>query len=210
MLYLNGRYSNSDWAIWKIEETEQELLQMLNDKTSCREILAHKSASRRLEKLAVRVLLKIMLGKENPIQYLQSGKPYLENGIQISISHTSSYVAVVLNKNKVVALDIEHYSEKLYKVRNRFVLNTDYISKDYELKQLTLYWCAKEAIYKCIDNPQIDLLNEVVLDKFTPYHNIGKFELSYKQKASILFEAFYICTDSFALVIVQKKSSQKN
>ena len=208
MQYLNGTFSTSQWAIWKIEESEQELLQMVNGEYS--DILNHKSARRRIEMLAVRVLLKEMLNKEIIIHYLQSGKPYLDNGIHISVSHTLDYVAIVLNNNQNTALDIERFSEKLYKVRERFVLKTDSFDSANELKQLTLYWGAKEAIYKYIDDPDIDLLNDVRLDQFSPSPNIGKFGVTYMQKAPNRFEAFYICTEYFALVIVQKKSSQIN
>lgn len=141
MQYLNGTLSTSQWAVWKIEESEQELLQMLDGDYA--DILNHKSARRRVEMLAVRVLLKEMLHHEVIICYLESGKPYLDNGVNISISHTSDYVAIVLNNSVEATLDIERFSAKLHKVRNRFVLDTDTIDSTQELKQLTLYWGAK-------------------------------------------------------------------
>lgn len=210
MLHLSGFYSSSKWSIWNIEETEQQLLEMLDCKEWYQNILHHKSSQRRLEMLAVRVLLKTMLQKEVEIKYLPSGKPYLDNGIQLSITHTTGFVAVAISENNPVAIDIEQYSEKLRRVKNRFVLDSDYIDATQELKHLTLYWCTKEAVYKYIDNPEIDLLNDILLDNFSPILDIGKFKIQYKEKASILFEALYICQEQYAFVIIQKKSSQIN
>lgn len=74
--------------------------------------------SRKLERLAVRVLLYVMLGEEKEIGYHPNGKPYLaDSSFSISISHTKGYVAVLLGRpEKEVGIDIEFYGERVRKV----------------------------------------------------------------------------------------------
>ena len=72
------------------------------------------AAHRRLEWLAVRVLLYTLSGEEKEIAYHPSGKPYLaDDSASISISHTKGYVAVVLGlPGREVGVDIEQYGER--------------------------------------------------------------------------------------------------
>ena len=79
--------------------------------------------TRKLEWLAVRVLLYTMLGEEKEIHYYSNGGPYLADGsFSISISHTKGYVAVLLSEpGKRVGIDIECYSERVRKVAHKFM-----------------------------------------------------------------------------------------
>lgn len=76
------------------------------------------AAHRRLEWLAVRVLLYTLSGEEKEIAYHPSGKPYLaDDSASLSISHTKGYVAVVLGlPGREVGVDIEQYGERVRKV----------------------------------------------------------------------------------------------
>ena len=63
------------------------------------------AAHRRLEWLAVRVLLYTLSGEEKEIAYHPSGKPYLaDDSASLSISHTKGYVAVVLGYGMIFSL----------------------------------------------------------------------------------------------------------
>lgn len=90
--------SSCRWGIWKADETVEELLALLPHKEKYEaDICGFTANSRKLERLAVRVLLYEMLGEEKEIGYRSSGKPYLADGsASISISHTKGYVAVLL------------------------------------------------------------------------------------------------------------------
>ena len=74
------------------------------------------AAHRRLEWLAVRVLLYTLSGEEKEIAYHPSGKPYLaDDSASISISHTKGYVAVALGlPGREVGVDIEQYGAVSY------------------------------------------------------------------------------------------------
>lgn len=92
--------SSYKWGIWKASESLEELLALLPHKEKYEEGIGKFTAvSRKLEWLAVRVLLYTMLGEEKEIHYYSNGGPYLADGsFSISISHTKGYVAVLLSE----------------------------------------------------------------------------------------------------------------
>lgn len=84
------------------------------------------------------------------IKYRNSGKPYLEDGRKISISHSNECVGFVISKNHSFGLDIEKYDKKILNIRQKFLHIDDYrfIDQDQLIESLTSIWCAKESIYK--------------------------------------------------------------
>ena len=68
---------NGRWGIWQVTETMEELYACLSDDVVRQEFERLKAPSRKLEYLAVRVLLKTMLGKEVRSGHEPSGKPFL-------------------------------------------------------------------------------------------------------------------------------------
>ena len=71
---------NGRWGIWQVTETLEELYACLSDDVVRQELERLKAPSRKMEYLAVRVLLKTMLGKEVRIGHETSGKPFLTGG----------------------------------------------------------------------------------------------------------------------------------
>ena len=72
------KYSQPLLGVWKIEETSEELLLMLDLRSEYQSFLQHITAEkRRREWLATRVLLKELAGKELLIAYHADGAPYL-------------------------------------------------------------------------------------------------------------------------------------
>lgn len=135
--------SGAQLGLWHIEESVDELLNRYPSLSS--EVSSYRSDARKLEKLAVYSLLFMMIGDTNlRISHNEAGKPFV-NGWNISISHTKGYAAVILSKDKNVAIDIEHISPRVYKIANRFVRTDEDAST---LESLLLHWSAKETIYK--------------------------------------------------------------
>ena len=101
------------FAIWRVEETAEELRKMLVASLPYDEELSQlKSEARQLEYLAVRVLLRAVCGEEKHISHYSSGKPFLTDGsFHITISHTRGYVAVGLHATYEVGVDIEYISQ---------------------------------------------------------------------------------------------------
>ena len=79
-------------ALWDIQESEEELMSLLNnDEVVAEEIIPFTSTKRRLEYLASRCALNELTGKEQRVCYHENGAPYLaDNSLEISIFSSKS------------------------------------------------------------------------------------------------------------------------
>lgn len=141
-------------AVWKIEETEAELIAGLQLKQHELDIIATLSNSKRaLHWLSTRLLLRTMLNTADYIdcQMDDHGKPYLVNSdTHISLSHSYDYAAVLISKGKQVGVDIELIKMKIKSIKHKFLSDVELAQKQIGDNTNGLYvaWCAKEAIYK--------------------------------------------------------------
>jgi len=157
--------SGAQLGLWHIEESVDELLNRYPSLSS--EVSSYRSDARRLEKLAVYSLLFMMTGDTNlRICHNEAGKPSVD-GWNISISHTKGFAAVILSKDKNVAIDIEHISPRVFKIANRFVRSDEDAPT---LESLLLHWSAKETIYKYFSESDLHFFDMRI-------HNIKENEL---------------------------------
>ena len=174
MEYWKKKKDDSIIAVMPIKEDLNTLLSYLDKKDWYRPVLIKMAEKRRREWLAVRVLLKELVSEEKMIEYLPSGKPFLNDGSwNISISHTKGYAAIILDKRNKVAIDIEHISPRINKIRNRFMNEREErnLSKENELIHLLLHWSAKESLYKLLDDEKIEFQAQLLIDPFEPRIN---------------------------------------
>lgn len=166
---IEQQAAQSAWGIWRIEEAEEELSGEASEQ--CPIELA--SPQKRLEWLAVRVLIKELL-KQNKLVYNgllkdEFGKPFLkELPHQISLTHSFPYVAAQLHSNQSVGIDLEQPKEKLLRVAHRVFSIEELKDAADNLTKLCIYWCAKEAMYKIYGKRGLHFSNQL---------NISPFEL---------------------------------
>lgn len=141
-------------AVWKIEETEEQLLSSLQLKQHELDVIASLSNGKRaLHWLSTRVLLRTMLNTADYIDCRmdEHGKPYLVNSAtHISLSHSYDYAAVIIGKHKKVGVDIELIKHKIKSIKHKFLSDVELAQKQIGDNTNGLYvsWCAKEAVYK--------------------------------------------------------------
>ena len=205
MIFKKEQTKDTFWAIWRIDESKEELLSMLDDEQIQEEILALKSEKKIIERLAVRVLIKEMTGEEIKLHYYPSGRPYLKDRNQnISISHTNAYVAVVLSSKKYAGIDIQYITDKVLRVRQHFVSEEECIDPKNEVMHLLLHWSAKETIYKALGTPGVDLLKELYIHPFEPKTE-GIFSATERRTESkMTFDIHYILNPHFVFTITLK------
>lgn len=80
----------------------------------------------------------------------------LNNGLNISISHTRGYIAIILSETKNVGIDIEYVSDRVEKISSRFMREDE--SAD-DIISLLVHWCAKETLYKLFSSEHLDFMN---------------------------------------------------
>ncbi|HEY1061166.1 MAG TPA: 4'-phosphopantetheinyl transferase superfamily protein [Daejeonella sp.] len=172
---------NTSFAIWKIEESADELLaqlQLKEHELSYLDTLIN--GKRNMHWLSTRVLLRRMMDTDNYIDCKvdSSGKPYLSNfPHHISLSHSYDYAAVMVSKNKAVGIDIELVKDKIERIAHKFLSKEelDFIQDKNRIDQLYVTWCAKEAIYKLHGKKNISFLEHIKLEPFE-YNGSGSFD----------------------------------
>lgn len=172
----------TSFAIWKIEESAEELLaqlQLKHHEISYLDTLIN--GKRNLHWLSTRVLLRRMMNTDDYIdcQVDSSGKPYLTNfPHHISLSHSFNYAAVMISKSKAVGIDIELIKDKIERIAHKFMSKDElsFISSD-RIEHLYACWCAKEAIYKLHGKKNISFLHHIRIKPFN-YLGSGSFEAS--------------------------------
>ena len=172
-LYLRKELENeAEIGVWEITETEEELKELSMTPTDeMEEISFIRSESLRKQRLAVRALLNTLFDDKVYLSHHDNGKPYIENdAINISISHTERFVAVILHKEENVGIDIESL-DRDFSVVEKKALSEDEIDDLEDEKrneQLAIYWCAKEAIFKLLSVYNLDFAEQIEIERFRP------------------------------------------
>jgi 4'-phosphopantetheinyl transferase len=201
-VYLLEQSADYQLGIWKMDEDETELLKQsgLSDPP------ALVNPVRRLEYLAVRAMASVMGIKPADIAYKPSGKPYLagDKALIISISHTRNYVAVLLSAHALAGVDVEHRSERIRKIRHKFM----HPDEENNLKQISnplnetvgllLHWCAKESLFKALPEEGVDFAQELRISGLSSPELSGKFMGSFL-RTSQTFQIDYQVHADFVL-----------
>ena len=203
---LLQKHSLPLWGIWKIEESWEELLQQFEHTATFHSFLnKSKSESRKAEWLSIRLLLKELTGKEMVVSYHDNGSPFLlDSSLHISISHTKGFAAVILSPEKPVGIDIEYSSERVHRIKSRFLnegelkLLGNHLTTNY----LLICWSAKETAFKMTDQKTANLQKDIQIIDFKPFQNSDKGILSVKEfltPQSSVFQINYVITTDFVI-----------
>jgi 4'-phosphopantetheinyl transferase EntD len=206
MLYYKNHITESTLlGIWKVEENRADLLSLLHCHKWVQNIHTIKAEFRVLEILSARILIKELTGEEKEVCYNDTGKPFLaDKSFYISVSHTRNYVAVAVDKDKPVGLDIEYISEKIRRVRSRLISAGEYIDSNNELIHLLLHWSAKEAMFKFLDAERVDFRKHLFVSKFTPEEEGVFFAKEVRSFKETDFKAHYKAGKEFVMVCIEE------
>jgi 4'-phosphopantetheinyl transferase len=207
--------SSTSFAIWKIEESPDELLAQLQLKEHEKSYLESLvSDKRNMHWLSTRVLLRKMMDTEEYIDCRvdESGKPYLTNFPHfISLSHSYDYAAVMVSKNKAVGIDIELIKDKIDRIANKFMTDKElqFIDENQRIEHLYVCWCAKEAIYKLHGKKNVSFIGNIELQPFH-YQGEGSFAAkldvgSIQQEFNVQYEKF----DGYMIGFVSEDANEK-
>ncbi len=168
-------YTSPLRGLWRLTESPEALWERLAHPHWYEADFARlKAPARQAEWLAARLLLAEMLGHEARIAYFPSGAPYLpDEPFHLSLSHTRGFVALSLSPERT-GIDIEYRSDRVRKIRSRYLSPAEeaFIDPRHETEHLLVCWCAKETLFKLVDLPGMDFLEELHLLPF-PYAPSG-------------------------------------
>jgi 4'-phosphopantetheinyl transferase len=205
-IFLQQQTSEYKWAVWKMDESEEQLLTLLpHHETYLEQMKTFTAPHRRQEWLSIRVLLYQMLGEEKEIIYNERRKPFIsDHSFYISITHTKTYAALILSSTHEVSIDIEQYGRKVERVVSHFVRPDEQQSpyKGDNIWSLLLHWSAKEAVYKYMDILEVDFMNDLRVLPFTVQQQ-GCFQFQeYKTDEQRLFNIHYFLHPDFVFTAI--------
>jgi phosphopantetheinyl transferase len=153
-------------GIWFIDESISDLTSLASnlniDISNLPEV---KNDSRIKQWLATRLISAEF--SPSKIRYNTYGKPVLENGWNISISHSGKFVAVIINKVAECGIDVEKLDSKVDRIKHKFLNKSD-IDRIISIQDLTIYWGAKEALYKCYGKKEVLFIENLFVEEFSP------------------------------------------
>ncbi|MCR4559358.1 MAG: 4'-phosphopantetheinyl transferase superfamily protein [Bacteroidales bacterium] len=173
MAQLDKIFSGKDYLIgfWHIEESSAELLDMIKDFLDEDELSQYSQFTherRRCEWLASRNLIYRLTGKYHKVFYEVSGKPYIEGGKNISITHSYDIAGVMISPLENIGLDVEKMNLRILKIEHKFMEKSEIqgLKPDSKLQSLYVNWCAKEAMYKAFNIKDFDFKDNFRLEAF--------------------------------------------
>lgn len=192
--------STLSYCIWKIEESEEELLDILHlNSIELADFQRAKVPAKRLEWLAARNALKHLVSPYGQFFLIKDefGKPHLDRGdIQVSMSHANGYGAAAIQHHKPVGIDIELERPQIKRIAKKFLHEKEKEWCAEEVEDLTKIWGAKEALYKLHGRTQLIFAEQLLIHPFDQQK--GEIYESGKQDAFQIHydktDALYICT----------------
>lgn len=152
----------SAYAIWNIQETNDQLLALIDEETP-----SGLNPTRFAEWVVGRILIKslcMQFGiKYRGIQPNEAGKPYLiGSGAEISISHSFPMAAAMIHLNHSCGIDLERARQKLISIQDKFINDSE---KQYlgQLDKLCAIWCGKEVLYKIYGRRKLSMKDETTI-----------------------------------------------
>ncbi len=154
--------------VWKITETFDELFRTVTLKdVSLARVEGMKAESHQKGFLSVRRLLMEAGYTDFDLYYDEFGKPHLQDGKHISISHSNDFSMIVLSDVNIGA-DLEILKDKTVKLAPRFmdVSHLKNLSEDDLLRKATVVWGIKESVFKIKNEIGISFKDHIFEDDF--------------------------------------------
>ncbi|MGE5395016.1 MAG: 4'-phosphopantetheinyl transferase family protein [Candidatus Saccharibacteria bacterium] len=146
-------------SIWQLQETAEELLCFFSPgELESQDFSKFTFEKRKTEWLATRALLKQLIGNSFTISYSDSGQPVLNHPVyqHISITHSREFVAVFIHQSKQIGIDIESQNRNYAPILKKYLSEAERCHIKDNTSIPCLYWCAKEALFKMVEEQGID------------------------------------------------------
>ena len=158
-------------SVWQIAEPVDELLSLCNPHDQSDQVYQRFTFDKRkTEWLATRALLKQMIGPGFEISYTPSGKPLVHHPVykHISISHSRDFVVVYIHRDHAVGIDVESMNRNYATITKKYLSESELGDVKENILHQCLYWCAKEAIFKLVEDEGIDFRKQIEVTAFDP------------------------------------------
>lgn len=201
-LFLNEEiFPDVRLGIWAISESSDDFWALSPYVESSRSEFnaLYKSEQRKCEVLAVRLLIKEIIGDNVQLLHQDNGKPYLSSGMNISISHTRGFAVIIVSHSKQVSVDIEYFSNRIERIRSKFMRDDEDASSQVKL---LMHWCAKETMYKLFpeDNLTFNKMQLLSVDGNDSTGIITAKNIFRNRNVSVYYRTFCNCLLTYAVL----------
>lgn len=115
----------------------------------------------RRKQVMVTALLHYRLFPGTRLSYTRTGKPMVDNGQHVSISHSGD-VLVMMKSNEPCGIDIERIHPRVRKVRHKFLNDSELLTTTHSSDfTLTQFWTAKEAMFKVYGSDKVFMRSNI-------------------------------------------------
>ena len=201
-LFKTIKLSSSTIFVWKITEIANELWHDIEiNKNSLDRLKNMKSESHQCGFLSIRQLLKTAGYSDFDLYYDEFGKPHLNDGKYISITHSFTFSAIIISSQKA-GIDIEKQREKIILIADKFCdseLENLQQNQNNRIKKLTAIWGAKEAIFKIKNEKGISFKNHIQVQPFEFEDKKTKARFNFDSNSE-LFDIHFIEIENYILV----------
>lgn len=201
-LFLNEEiFPDVRLGIWAISESSDDFWALSPYVESSRSEFnaLYKLEQRKCEVLAVRLLIKEIIGDNVQLLHQDNGKPYLSSGMNISISHTRGFAVIIVSHSKQVSVDIEYFSNRIERIRSKFMRDDENASSQVKL---LMHWCAKETMYKLFpeDNLTFNKMQLLSVDGNDSTGIITAKNIFRNRNVSVYYRTFCNCLLTYAVL----------
>jgi phosphopantetheinyl transferase len=158
-------------GIWQLCETSTDLLASFSpEELENSDYRKYNYEKRKVEWLATRLLIKEMIGPRFEISYSETGKPILHHSIYkyLSISHSREFAAIFIHERCEVGIDLEGINRNYNSIEKRYLSEAEVKQTGRNPILQSLYWCAKEAIFKLVPFEGIEFREHIRILPFNP------------------------------------------
>ncbi|WP_396591450.1 4'-phosphopantetheinyl transferase family protein [Allomuricauda sp. R78024] len=195
--------------LWKVTEPEDELSEGIVLTPHCQNRMdGMKSEAHRRAFLSIRHLLALTGYIDSDLFYDDMGKPHLNDGNHISITHSRNFTGIIVSETDEVGIDIEMQRDKILRIAHKFTPIQEYrtlANTDAIIRKLTMVWGAKESLYKIYAQKGLSFLRHIDVMDFTFDDSRTVAEILYKGKKShydVEFLEFEGFTCAYALKLM--------
>ena len=153
---------------WHITEDVTSLFRAVSLRdTSLFRLEGMKSEEHQKGFLAVRMLLQYLGYTDYDLTYDEAGKPNLNDGKHISISHSHEFSCICIS-DELMGIDLEKLKEKTLKIAPRFmeVKHLENLSISEQIEKSTVIWGVKESIFKIKNEKGISFPEHIFEEEF--------------------------------------------
>ena len=188
--------------LWKLNLGELDYFEL--DEYDSNLIKAKKKELDKEQFLAVRKTLQL----EDPgykIRYDDSGKPFINSDLNISISHSKCMAAIVFSEHNLAGIDIEHKQNKIIRIKNKFLNDSEKLENEYQynVDNLTMMWTAKESIYKALGIKGVSFSDNIIIKNINKSKGHGYY---IKGKEKYKFDLKFFSIEEYILCYAQSNN----